>query len=229
MLLDYTFLLLRLLSLQIWTPFEKSQVVFSVNLVVPSVERIVYSTCSIHQIENEDVIKSVLPLALKNGFELETPFPKWPRRGFPVFEGCKCFLRWHTFHDLNSWNHISYSSKTYDWTFLKWDGLLINSCIFSEFKRSNWFDCYLLLWQLNTCFEWIPLRTKKASSSPYSWGKAETKDSLILAKEIAAQTIAAHNHCLLLGFQRCGYSPWFRLRSRRIEKEWNEMQHNKIS
>ncbi|CAO2816646.1 unnamed protein product [Amaranthus hypochondriacus] len=68
-------------------------------LSFPSVERIVYSTCSIHQIENEDVIKSVLPLALKNGFELETPFPKWPRRGFPVFEGSEHLLRMDPIED----------------------------------------------------------------------------------------------------------------------------------
>lgn len=56
---------------------------------VPAVERIVYSTCSIHQAENEDVIKSILPVASSYGFQLATPFPQWPRRGFPVFEGCK--------------------------------------------------------------------------------------------------------------------------------------------
>lgn len=62
-------------------------------LSFPSVERIVYSTCSIHQVENEDVIKSVLPLAFKNGFQLASPFPLWPRRGLPVFEGSEHLLR----------------------------------------------------------------------------------------------------------------------------------------
>lgn len=57
--------------------------------VVPAVERIVYSTCSINQVENEDVIKSVLPLASSYGFELTTIFPQWPRRGHPIFDGCK--------------------------------------------------------------------------------------------------------------------------------------------
>lgn len=58
-------------------------------IAVPAVERIVYSTCSIHQIENEDVVQSILPLAESHGFELETPFPRWQRRGLPVFVGGK--------------------------------------------------------------------------------------------------------------------------------------------
>ena len=57
---------------------------------VPAAERIVYSTCSIHQIENEDVVKSVLPLAASHGFQLAPVHPQWPRRGLPVLDGCKC-------------------------------------------------------------------------------------------------------------------------------------------
>ncbi|KAH1244618.1 putative 28S rRNA (cytosine-C(5))-methyltransferase [Glycine max] len=49
-------------------------------LLFPAVERIVYSTCSINQIENEDVIKSVLPIAESNGFQLAKPFPEWQCR-----------------------------------------------------------------------------------------------------------------------------------------------------
>ncbi|XVE53861.1 hypothetical protein DITRI_Ditri03aG0035600 [Diplodiscus trichospermus] len=62
-------------------------------LCFPQVERIVYSTCSIHQIENEDVVKSILPLAATHGFGLATPFPGWHRRGLPVLEGSEHLLR----------------------------------------------------------------------------------------------------------------------------------------
>ncbi|TYH69290.1 hypothetical protein ES332_D05G045200v1 [Gossypium tomentosum] len=62
-------------------------------LCFPQAERIVYSTCSIHQIENEDVVKSILPLAASHGFRLATPFPQWHRRGLPVLEGFEHLLR----------------------------------------------------------------------------------------------------------------------------------------
>ncbi|KAK1264367.1 hypothetical protein QJS04_geneDACA022444 [Acorus gramineus] len=62
-------------------------------LSFPAVERVVYSTCSVFKEENEDVIKSVLPLAHFLNFELGTPFPRWPRRGLPVFDGAEHLLR----------------------------------------------------------------------------------------------------------------------------------------
>ncbi|KAJ1423410.1 SAM-dependent methyltransferase RsmB/NOP2-type [Sesbania bispinosa] len=62
-------------------------------LLFPAVERIVYSTCSINQIENEDVIKSILPIAESYGFQLAKPFPEWQCRGLPVFEGSENLVR----------------------------------------------------------------------------------------------------------------------------------------
>ncbi|KAH9614650.1 hypothetical protein KSS87_015629 [Heliosperma pusillum] len=83
-------------------------------LSFPSVERIVYSTCSIHQIENEDVIKSVLPMALKNGFQLATPFPQFPRRGLPVFEGSEHLLRMDPTEDKEGFFIALFTRKNLD-------------------------------------------------------------------------------------------------------------------
>ncbi|KAG1662267.1 hypothetical protein FOA52_002156 [Chlamydomonas sp. UWO 241] len=50
-------------------------------LSFPSVQRLVYSTCSVHVRENEQVVAAVLDDAYSAGFQLSTPFPTWSRRG----------------------------------------------------------------------------------------------------------------------------------------------------
>ncbi|KAF8073135.1 NSUN5 [Scenedesmus sp. PABB004] len=49
----------------------------------PGLTRLVYSTCSVHRRENEDVVAAVLPAARAAGLCLADPFPAWPRRGLP--------------------------------------------------------------------------------------------------------------------------------------------------
>eukprot|EP00850_Spirogloea_muscicola_P000603 SM000002S05683 [mRNA] locus=s2:1487313:1491459:- [translate_table: standard] len=56
-------------------------------LSFPSVERVVYSTCSVHQRENEDVVAAVLSPSSNTSFKLVSAFPEWPHRGLPVFPG----------------------------------------------------------------------------------------------------------------------------------------------
>ena len=62
-------------------------------LTLPSLQRLVYSTCSVHQQENEDVVKAVLPEAEKLGFKLRHTLPAWSRRGLPVFQGAEKLVR----------------------------------------------------------------------------------------------------------------------------------------
>ncbi|CAI8603584.1 unnamed protein product [Vicia faba] len=59
--------------------------------VIPALERIVYSTCSINQIENEDVVKFVLSIAESYGFQLAKPFPEWH---VLVFQSLKALKIW---------------------------------------------------------------------------------------------------------------------------------------
>ncbi|KAK0571180.1 hypothetical protein LWI29_012157 [Acer saccharum] len=82
-------------------------------LSFPAVERVVYSTCSIDQIENEDVVQSLLPLAISYGFQLATPFPKWLRRGLPVFDGSEHLLRTDVVEDKEGFFIALLSEKTW--------------------------------------------------------------------------------------------------------------------
>ncbi len=52
-----------------------------------------YSTCSIHDVENELVVKAVLEEAHELGFQLVDPFPSWPRRGLPLLPGHHHLIR----------------------------------------------------------------------------------------------------------------------------------------
>ena len=62
-------------------------------LTLPKLQRLVYSTCSIHEQENELVVKAVLDQAKELGFELVDPFPSWKRRGLPSLPGHEKLIR----------------------------------------------------------------------------------------------------------------------------------------
>uniref|UniRef100_A0A8D0G5X0 28S rRNA (cytosine-C(5))-methyltransferase n=1 Tax=Sphenodon punctatus TaxID=8508 RepID=A0A8D0G5X0_SPHPU len=58
----------------------------------PALQHLVYSTCSLHQEENEDVVWAVLQQH-SLVFRLVKVLPSWPHRGLPIFPGAECCLR----------------------------------------------------------------------------------------------------------------------------------------
>ncbi|XP_044142978.1 28S rRNA (cytosine-C(5))-methyltransferase [Bufo gargarizans] len=75
--------------LQALSAFQKRAV--SHALKFPAVEYVVYSTCSVHQQENEDVVKDILEQ--HPDFRLVNVLPSWPARGLNTFPGSECCLR----------------------------------------------------------------------------------------------------------------------------------------
>ncbi|NXE96672.1 NSUN5 methyltransferase, partial [Menura novaehollandiae] len=66
--------------------------VLSHALSFPALWRLVYSTCSVHREENEDVVRAVLQ-ERGSAFRLVTAFPSWPCRGLAAFPGAESCLR----------------------------------------------------------------------------------------------------------------------------------------
>ncbi|XP_004840133.1 probable 28S rRNA (cytosine-C(5))-methyltransferase isoform X3 [Heterocephalus glaber] len=61
-------------------------------LTFPAVQRLVYSTCSLSQEENEDVVREALQQSL-GAFRLAPVLPSWPHRGLGTFPGAEHCLR----------------------------------------------------------------------------------------------------------------------------------------
>ncbi|NWX74664.1 NSUN5 methyltransferase, partial [Alca torda] len=66
--------------------------VLSHALSFPALQRLVYSTCSLHREENEDVVHAVLQ-EWGSAFRLVNAFPSWPCRGLAAFPRAECCLR----------------------------------------------------------------------------------------------------------------------------------------
>ena len=58
----------------------------------PNVKRIVYSTCSIQDEENEQVVEKVMSSVNQN-FKMRLLLPDWPERGVKGYEHAQCCLR----------------------------------------------------------------------------------------------------------------------------------------
>lgn len=61
-------------------------------LAFPSLKRLVYSTCSLCQEENEDVVCEALQQS-SGVFRLAPALPSWPHRGLSTFPGAEHCLR----------------------------------------------------------------------------------------------------------------------------------------
>uniref|UniRef100_UPI00358FC8ED 28S rRNA (cytosine-C(5))-methyltransferase isoform X1 n=2 Tax=Myxine glutinosa TaxID=7769 RepID=UPI00358FC8ED len=70
-------------------------------LSFPRAQRVVYSTCSLHLQENEEVVQDVLK-HFENSFRLVDPLPDWPHRGEGTFPGAALCLRASAHSDLTS-------------------------------------------------------------------------------------------------------------------------------
>jgi len=69
-------------------------------LTLPALQRLVYSTCSVHERENEAVVAAVLVEARRVGFQLVDPFPEWHRRGISgSVDGAERLVRVDPFED----------------------------------------------------------------------------------------------------------------------------------
>ncbi|KAM9615537.1 28S rRNA (cytosine-C(5))-methyltransferase [Morphnus guianensis] len=66
--------------------------VLSHALSFPALQRLVYSTCSLHREENEDVVQAVLQ-EWGSAFRLVNAFPSWPCRGLAAFSRAESCLR----------------------------------------------------------------------------------------------------------------------------------------
>ncbi|XP_037362743.1 28S rRNA (cytosine-C(5))-methyltransferase isoform X1 [Talpa occidentalis] len=61
-------------------------------LTFPSLQRLVYSTCSLCQEENEDVVRDALQQC-QGTFRVAPVLPSWPHRGLSTFQGAEHCLR----------------------------------------------------------------------------------------------------------------------------------------
>ncbi|NXL53372.1 NSUN5 methyltransferase, partial [Podilymbus podiceps] len=77
---------------RLWALAAFQRKVLSHCLSFPALRRLVYSTCSLHREENEDVVQAVLQ-EWSSAFRLVNAFPSWPCRGLAAFPGAESCLR----------------------------------------------------------------------------------------------------------------------------------------
>ncbi|XP_074653847.1 28S rRNA (cytosine-C(5))-methyltransferase-like [Tubulanus polymorphus] len=68
---------------------------------LPRLKSVCYSTCSVHEEENENVVSEILK-SYGSEFELCPVLPTWVHRGFDSFDGGSCCVRASPEHDLTN-------------------------------------------------------------------------------------------------------------------------------
>jgi len=81
--------MLKKKRLESLSKFQKELITHALKF--PSVKKLVYSTCSIHKEENEEVVQNILKT--HSNFQLIKALPEWKRRGLKIFEGSENCVR----------------------------------------------------------------------------------------------------------------------------------------
>uniref|UniRef100_A0A6A7G4M0 28S rRNA (Cytosine-C(5))-methyltransferase n=1 Tax=Hirondellea gigas TaxID=1518452 RepID=A0A6A7G4M0_9CRUS len=101
----------------------------------PNVQKIVYSTCSESQIENEEVVSKIL--SSHHDFELANALPNWERRGLPIFDGADHVVRVSARNDLAQGFFVACFVRKSEASLRNDTDQIIGNCVCAHEQSSN--------------------------------------------------------------------------------------------